>query len=117
MNVRNSVRLARLEEKVKALAMQVETRDTENARRLGELNGEHRRIAEVVGSTQSKEQARADVDKVFAKIDANHEATELRITALERTGNVNKGEAWLPKIVWAAAAAGVGAYLASKLLH
>ena len=112
-----SERLARLEEKHKALLDRVTNQDTEFKRRLGELNNEHSRTASVVDHTQSQTQARADVDKVFAKIDADRQAADLRFKALEDRGNVSKGEAWLPKIVLGAMAAGAGAYLASKFLH
>jgi len=123
-----SERLARLEEKHAALVERVTNQDAEFKRRLAELNGEHSRIADVVANTQSKEQAKSDLDKSFAKIDANDKvihakleasehSSDVRMQVLEDRGNVSKGENWLPRIVLGALAAGAGAYLASKFLH
>jgi len=104
-------RLARLEEKHRALTARVDNQDEEFKRRLGELNGEHKRIAEIVDHTQSQVQARADVDKVFAKIESNEKATDLRLKALEGAGREGAGRAVIPNLMWYAAAAAAGAWL------
>jgi len=133
--VSSDTRLARLEEKHRALrqrfnatgkdaeraeAMRDKARElaaSELAIHLKALNGEQERIARVHGEMQSREKAESDKQLLLAAITTAEAQLAARLTILEKAKNVGEGRSWLPNLAWSAMAAAAGIWLWNQMVH